>query len=325
MAEKKSTYVMSFLRWRAFGMIVCLILWATLFSLRIFLTVILPPILMYPIMGVIAVALLSKFFAFIGRQDNKHILISPVVGFTTFIIILTGSVLWLGIAAALALSGMTQYLVRFAYTNRQYNTYIAYGLFAVVLLATAISVFCYFTSGAFLPTYAAILVINLFSVCFYFLNHPTMFEHCKELQSFLVISMDFFALSILFHSCYIPICIFFPSMFTLSIGASLTYLFHAISLALLTVFVMRPAPEEVPKASDDEHKGFVAEGEKDNAYQDNEKYIPSATVEPSAPVLVQDVDAVPAFSLADAWMPIARLVNAHTIDERRTTPSAPEK
>ena len=96
------------------------------------------------------------------------------------------------IAAALALSGMTQYLVRFAYTNRQYNTYIAYGLFAVVLLAIAISVFCYFTSGAFLPTYAAILVINLFSVCFYFFNHPTMFEHCVELQSFLVISMDFF-------------------------------------------------------------------------------------------------------------------------------------
>ena len=79
---------------------------------------------------------------------------------------------------------------------------------------------------------------------------------------------------------------------------------------------MRPAPEKEPKDSDDENKGFVADGKKDNAYQDNEKY------NPSAPELVPDLDAVPAFSLADAWMPIATLVNAHTIDERRPTPSA---
>ena len=300
-----SSLAQNFMKWRSLGMIMCLVMWLSLFAVRVFLSVMLPPILMYPIMGVVALALVSKFFAFISHHDEHHVLIMPAISLMTFIIILTGSVVWLGLAATLTLSGITHYLVKLGHANRQYNRYIAYGLFAFVFAAIVISVFCFVTNGAILPTYVAMLFVNLFAVCFYFLNHPNIFEHYKQIPAFVVLSMDFFALSILFHTSYIPMCLFFPSMFTMSIISSFTYMFHAISLTLMTIFIMRPSSEGKETAINNEESDSLLS-----------KDVPVATV----------VNEVPSISPYQAFVePILQVLDANSTENRKAsaTPSAP--
>ena len=109
-----------------------------------------------------------------------------------------------------------------------------------VFLSILAAVVCYVSSGATLPVMIAMFAVNLFSVCFYFLNHPTIFEHYKEILSFITISMDFFAMSILMHTIYVPLCILAPNLFSIAFMTGVTYMFHAVSLALMTIFVSRP-------------------------------------------------------------------------------------
>lgn len=232
-----------YFKYRFFGMIMCAGLWTLIILIRVFLSSFLPPILMYPIMCLIGFALFAKFFAFICNQDDYGLSSIFVVCMMTFIVLLTGSLPLLMLSAACALLSWQQEMVRFAAGYKQQSKSIAIGLFGFVLVAIIVAASFYLTVGAVLPVMVALIAVNLCAVSFYILNHPTTFQHYKEISSFVVTSLDFFAFSILMHTLYVPLCILAPSLFSLALSTGVVYTFHSMCLMFLTLFVSRPMPE----------------------------------------------------------------------------------
>ena len=237
-----------FFRYRLFGMLMCAGLWTSILLIRVFLSSFLPPILMYPIMFLIGFILFTKFFTFICNQNDYGMSATFVVSLMSFIILLTGSLPLLMMSAAFALLSWPQDIVRFAAGYKERSQSIAIGLFGFVLIAIIVAASFYLTTGAVLPVMIALISINLCAVSYYFLNHPTSFKHYKEISPFVVISLDFFALSILMHTLYVPLCILAPSLFSLALSTGVVYTFHSMCLMFLTLFVSRPMPKSGSEA-----------------------------------------------------------------------------
>lgn len=310
MAQPQSL-LKQFLNWRFIGLILCTIQWVIILSIRIFLGSILPPIMFYPIMGLVGIMLITKFIAFVSNRNDRNISIVFATALINFLMLLSGSINVLMVSAVVSAMGWTQLLVKFGRSNRQYSSYyLAISLFAIVCIAILIAVVSFFMSGPGLMSTIAMLIVNIFSVCFYFCNHPTLFKHYEDIQSYIVISMDFFATSILMYSIYLPLCLIMPSLFVAPVSASLIYMFYAISTAVMTVFIMRPES----KPLDEAEFGLV---------QDDSSEVPIAELVPAENVLMP--------SVIDTVKPFFDYVKSNILPsappaepvESTTSPSAP--
>ena len=228
----------SFFQWRAIGQFLCLFTWLITLATRVFLGSLLPPIIMYPMLACIAVVVVIKFLTHASGLNDRGMLVTAAVALLSFIMLLSGSLPLLIIAAFAAVFGLSQYLVSYAVNLRQYNKYIGLITLSAMGLAIAFAVFSYLTSGAVVPMVLAMLILNITAVMFYFYYHPTSFENFKSVPSFTVVSLDFYAITILLHSIYIPLSLLLPGMFAMTISSGAFYLLHGTLLMSMTPFTI---------------------------------------------------------------------------------------
>lgn len=224
--------------WRLTALMFCLVSWGIVLGLRSFLGLALPWQVYFPLLIGMAGFVLVKLFFRTSGKDDRGTVIMIASSFLNFIILLSGQ-FYLLIASILTVClGYTQVGVKWMANHREMiktHQVLLYGMaVAGVLLAIA----GYYFMGVGWPLIGALLAINVFAVAMYLVFHPTTYTHIDEISPMLVLMMDFFAANALFHSAYIPLSLFFPNIFTISLTWSMLFLFNGVMLSVMTPLVI---------------------------------------------------------------------------------------
>lgn len=228
----------SYQAWRAIALIFCLVVWGIVLSLRSFLGIMLPWQVYFPVLVGIAVFVLAKLLLRGSGKEDRGALIAFAASFMNFIILLSGQFYLLLGAIFTVCLGYTQVGVKWMANHREMIMTHQVLLYGLAMASVALAVTGYYFLGAGWPLIGALLVMNVFAVAMYLVFHPTSYTHLEEMSPFIVVMMDFFAANALFHSAYIPLCLLFPNIFTISLTWSMLFLFNGVMLSVMTPLVI---------------------------------------------------------------------------------------